>query len=273
MKNFLKSKKIAFLKKYFEKEPSVVLAFLFGSYAKGFEMEESDLDLGVYLKDEEKRDKIWGEVSKIAEREVDLVCLNEAPASLISNIFKTGVPLAIKDKKLYWELYLRTSSETEDFLEFVEDYWRIYKKAKSLESEEKIRISKRLQFLDSELKDIEDFKKLTFEKYQDNKSKRREVEKWTENIINATIDIAKMILASEKKEMPKNYREALFDFALFVGFEVKESEKFAELADLRNILAHEYLDILYGKIQDFIKEFPKFYKKISKFLEKYLKHS
>ena len=268
------SKKIKLLKKYFEKEPSVILAFLFGSFAKGKEMEESDFDVAVYLKEKNKdsrRDKIWFEISRIIKKDVDLICLNDAPATLISNIFKTGIPLKIGDKKLYWELYLKISSEAEEFLEFVEDYWRIYKKAKSLESEEKIRILKRLQFLDSELKEIGEFKKLTFEEYLKNKSKRREVERWVENIINATIDIAKMILASEKKEMPKNYQEALFDFALFIGFNAKESEKFSKLADLRNILAHEYLDILYGKIQIFIEEFPKFSKRIFTFLEKYLK--
>jgi uncharacterized protein YutE (UPF0331/DUF86 family) len=163
------------------------------------------------------------------------------------------------------------SSEAEDFSEFVEDYWRIYKKAKSIAPEEKNRILERLQFLDTELKEIESFKRLTFEEYKNDKIKRRNIERWAENIINATIDIAKIILASEKKEMPKNYKETLFDFALSVGLDAKESEKFSKLADLRNILAHEYLDILYGKIQNFINEFPKFYKEISIFLEIYLK--
>ena len=47
-KNF--SKKIKLLKKYFEKKQEILLAFLFGSFAKGFQMKESDLDMGVYLK-------------------------------------------------------------------------------------------------------------------------------------------------------------------------------------------------------------------------------
>lgn len=115
------------------------------------------------------------------------------------------------------------------------------------------------------------FKKLSFKEYTEDRDKRRNIERWAENIINATIDIAKIILALEKKEMPKNYKETLFDFALLVGLDAKESEKFSKLADLRNILAHEYLDILYEKIQNFINEFPKFYKEISIFLEIYLK--
>jgi len=47
------------------------------------------------------------------------------------------IPLVIKDKKLYWELYLRVSSDTEDFLNFMEDFEKIKQKARSLSKEEK----------------------------------------------------------------------------------------------------------------------------------------
>lgn len=270
MKRF---KNIRALKEYFKREHSVVLAFLFGSFAKGFETQESDFDIGVYFKkkSEKKESKIWLDLTNLIKKEVNLVCLNEAPASLVSNVFKTGIPLIIRDKKLYWELYLKTSSEAEDFLEFVEDFWRIKHRAKSLNKEEKIRLRIRFDYLETEYKELERFKKLTWEEYLKDRDKRKLIERWAENIINATIDIAKVILASEKKEMPKSYKDVLFDFALFIGFDAKESEEFSKFANLRNILAHEYLDILYREIQIFVKEFPKFYKKISNFLENYLK--
>ena len=92
-----------------------------------------------------------------------------------------------------------------------------------------------------------------------------------QDIINVNIDLAKIILASEKKDMPKSYEAALFNFAFLAGSNKEQSEKFAKFANLRNILAHEYLDILYKKIQDFIKELPIFHKKIINFLDKYLK--
>lgn len=270
----MKQKEIKRLKEYFEKREDVLMAFIFGSYAKGREMEESDFDVAVYLKEneKEKQDDIWLRVSRIIDnKEVDLVCLNEAPATLVSSVFKTGIPLVVKDKKLYWELYLEKSTEAEDFLHFARDFFRISKSAKSLTSEQQTKFLERLRFLESELTEIEGFKKLTFKEYKDDKIKKRNIERWVESIINATIDIAKLILASEKKEMPKSYEAALFNFALFVGFSAKESEKFSKFAQLRNILAHEYLDILYKKIQNFIKESPSLYKKIFKFLEKYSK--
>lgn len=271
MRKFLKSKEFKKLKKYLEKEKSVVLAFLFGSFALEREMEESDLDIGVYLKNEKLEDKIWHKVSEITQKNVQLVVLNKAPASLISNAFENGIPLTIKDKKLYWEVYLRASKETEDFLEFLKDFQKIKKQAKSLTKAEESRLRVRIDYLKTQMSEISRFQKLTFKEYTREIDKRRIVERWTENIINATIDIAKMVLASEKKEAPRSYEEALLHFGFLIGLNEKESEKFSKFANLRNILAHEYLDILYGRIQEFIKEFPKFYKKISDFLEKYLR--
>lgn len=286
--NILNSKKVKSLKDYFKKEPSVLLAFLFGSYVQGREMKESDFDVAVYLKNyhpipcpltqlkkpkaiRNLERKIWFGLSRLIHKEIDLICLNEAPATLVSNIFKTGVPLKIADKKLYWQLYLTKSLEAEDFSGFVEDFREIKKSAKSLILEQKERIKIRLDYLNDEMKKIDRFKKLTLEDYVKNWEERKIVERWAEGIMNATIDIAKIVLASEKKKIPNSYADALFYFGLFIGLNKNKSEKLSELANLRNILAHEYLDILYGRIQNFIKEFPLLYKKIFNFLEKYLK--
>lgn len=61
--------------------------------------------------------------------------------------------------------------------------------------------------------------------------KRRIIERWVEGICSATLDIAKLILASEKTRMPKTYEQTLYYFAELVGF--------SEFANLRNILALE----------------------------------
>jgi len=272
----MNQRKIRKLKEYFEKREDVLMAFVFGSFAKGHQMKESDFDVAIYFKSEqenfEKEDEIWSGVNKIIEdKEVHVVCLNNAPATLISDVLKTGIPLVIKDKKLYWELYLRKSTEAEDFLHFVRDFFRISKSAESLNPEEENKLLERFRFLKIELQEIENFEKITFEEYEKDKNKRRNIERWTENILNASIDIAKIILASERRDMPKSYEYALRDLAILVGFDLKKAEKFSKFANLRNILAHEYLDILYKRIQNFIKESPLFYKKILNFLEKYLK--
>lgn len=256
----MEDKKIEGLKEYLRNEPNVILGFLFGSQTKDSVMDESDFDLALYLKDERVEDEIYSNLIEILGGNIDLVLLNEVPASLSSNVLRTGIPLVIKDKGLYLDLYLKVSSEALDFLEFAEDYFRIYRSSKSLSPEEKIRLLERVQFLDSELGEIEDFRGLSFNEYCHDKSKRRNIERWTENILNATIDIAKIVLAGQKRRMPHSYEEALLYFALSVGFNEEDSKVFSRFAGLRNILAHEYLGGLYKKIQDFISGAPIFYK-------------
>jgi hypothetical protein len=52
-------------------------------------------------------------------------------------------------------------------------------------------------------KKIGRFKKLKLDDYLHNWEERKIVERWTENIVNALIDIAKIVLASEKKKCQK----------------------------------------------------------------------
>jgi len=120
------------LQQYIANEGNVVLAFLFGSRAIQRETKQSDIDIAVYLKDVGQEDRIWKDITRIAEKEVDLILLNTAPANLASNIFKTGIPLIIKDRTLYWKLYLEQSAQAEDFAHFAQDYWNIYQRARFL---------------------------------------------------------------------------------------------------------------------------------------------
>jgi len=133
-----------------------------------------------------------------------------------------------------------------------------------------VRLLERMQFLESEFREIVGFKEVTFEEYRQDKVKKRNIERWVENIINATIDIAKIVLASERKEMPRTYEQALSNFGFFIGFEEKEANELSTLARLRNILAHEYLVITYDRIRKFIIVSPALYKKIFDFLAKYV---
>ena len=256
------------LKRYCEKNQSIVLAFIFGSAASGQEGEDSDIDIGVYLKDTAREDKIWIELSGILEKQVDLVVLNDAPATLVSSALKTGVPVVVKDRMKYLDLYLTATLEAEDFSHFAEEYWKVYQRSESLSPEDKTRLLERIQFLESEFQEIDDLKALTREEYVEEKIKRRNIERWAENVINATIDIAKIILASEKKEIPKTYEQALLRFGALAGLDERRAEDLASFARLRNILAHQYLDFAYVKIMGLIREAPPLYAVVFAFLRK-----
>ena len=112
-----------------------------------------------------------------------------------------------------------------------------------MKREIKVRLIKHITFLENELEDFEAFKSLSWEEYQRERSKRRDVERWIENIVNSSIDISKIILVSEKVSLADTYRELVASLSLIPGFSKEDMETLAEWVRFRNIIAHEYLDI------------------------------
>ncbi|MEW6104103.1 MAG: HepT-like ribonuclease domain-containing protein [bacterium] len=277
----MNNKMISRLKGYFEKKENVVLAFLFGSQAKGLSRRVSDWDIGVYFKPytymelETERDYpdekgMWGDLVDILKTDdVDLLVLNRARPSLVFSVLNSGVPLKIDDKKLYLRLLCKTSYEAIDYWNFVSDFFRIREASASLTQENKAILIETLIFLENEFGDIEKFKGFTWEEYSNDRSKRRDVERWIENIVMASLDIAKIILASEKKRLPNAYKETLEQFGLFY-FEEEFAKRLSSFAALRNIVVHEYLDINWMRIKDFIKNgeelYPRFIEKVKEFI-------
>lgn len=111
-----------------------------------------------------------------------------------------------------------------------------------------------VNFLEEEVKDFPLFEQLTWEAFRSDKSKRRDVERWIENIVNSSIDIAKIILTSEGISLPDNYREIVLLLSLIRDFDKETSETLSKWVKLRNIISHEYLDIRWLSIRKFILE-------------------
>lgn len=271
------AKKIEAITQYFQKESSVVLVFLFGSRAKGNEREISDWDIAVYFKPEEYleietereypgENKIWSDLIDILETDdVDFLVLNRARAPLLYNVLRTGTSLIIKDRRLYLDLLCKVSYEAVEWWDFVSDFWRISQKAESLPPEERARVLEYLRFLENEFSEIEQIKEFSWQDYIQDSFKRKVMERWVENLVMSALDIAKIILASEKREIPQTYKDTLKIFgALYV--DPSFGEKFSEFSSLRNILVHEYLDTKWRRIKNFIdqaeKLYPIFIKKI-----------
>ena len=275
--------KIEVVKEYFLERPDVSMVFVFGSYAKGREISESDFDLAIYFKPKGKRiewqenqifageNQIWQDIEKIVEIDTDLVVLNRVRPTVAFEILKTGLPLIIKDRKVYLEFYLTVSREAEDFREFTKDYWVTYQRGKSLSEEDKAKLIERIQFLDSEIQEFPDYRSLTLKTYKEDKFRRRNIERWIETLVISIIDVGKIVLASEKKKMPSTYMEVLVDVCLLSSFNENEAREFAQFAKLRNILAHEYLDIRFEQIIKFIQEAGPGYEKLLEFVKNFIK--
>lgn len=254
------------LKDYFANREDVLMAFAFGSRVKGQATTESDFDIAVYFKpsgkeiewEEEKEyeteNEIWSDVEKILEINTDFIVLNRAPSTLADSIIREGEPIIIKDKKLYFDFFLRATSTAADFRDFVKDFWEIKERSRSLSPQDKERLTRIVDFLKAEIKDIDKFKDLDQKTYERNSDFRRSAERWAENIVNASIDIAKILLASNKAKIPQTYKEVIQKLPIVLDFDEKTASSIAEFTKLRNVLAHEYLDLRFNRIKKFIEK-------------------
>lgn len=116
------------------------------------------------------------------------------------------------------------------------------------------RLTKHITFLEAELKDYEEFESLSWNEYNKDRSKRRDVERWVENIVNSSIDIAKIIINVEGISLADTYKETVALLSLVPGFDKNEVESLSGWIKLRNIISHEYLDIRWSSIKKFISE-------------------
>lgn len=140
-----------------------------------------------------------------------------------------------------------------------------------MQEEIKERLLRHISFLEKELEDYSLFQTLDWVTYNTNRSKRRDVERWIENIVNSSIDISKLILNAEEITLPETYREIVSFVGLVEGFKREEIEKVAQWVGFRNIVAHEYLDIRWNLIKKFIQETDALYKGFLKHVKFYLK--
>ena len=139
-----------------------------------------------------------------------------------------------------------------------------------LKKEVKYRLIKHMSFLENEFKDYSLFKSLSWKEYNEERTKRRDVERWIENIINSSIDISKIILTSEDKAIPDTYKAIVKNLSLISGFSAENMEKLVDWVGLRNIISHEYLDVRWTSIKRFISETEPLYKHLMDKTKAYL---
>ena len=240
----------------------IAFAFLFGSAVSGRLRSDSDLDVAVYgvsgryLEIETER-RLSGEaemqlaVEGVTGRNVDLLVLNRAPAVVCWSVVTTGVPLFVRDGSLYSRYVLAVTDVAIDFLETEREWREIRSRSASLSVVDRSRLERILAFVDDELQDVSLFGDVSLSAYQRDRSLRRNLDRWVEVLINGTIDIAKIVQASEHLQVPQTYAQILDLLPSVDGFSAVPGE-IRDLAALRNVMAHEYLDLRFTRIRRFI---------------------
>jgi predicted nucleotidyltransferase len=123
------------LEKIFKKE-GVVLAYLFGSAARGKMGPLSDVDIAVLFSKKVKKDEYFDKQLKLALEidealkiyKTEVICLNEAPPLLKHRAVFFGIPIFISNSKLKREFEFRVLQEYEDFSYHLETAYNIMRR-------------------------------------------------------------------------------------------------------------------------------------------------
>lgn len=240
----------------------IAFAVLFGSAAFGRLRPDSDIDVAVYaasgrhLEIETDRElanegKIQLAVERETGRNVDLLMLNRAPAIVCASAVTTGIAILVRDESVYSRYRLAVTNVAIDFLETEQEWRAIRARSASLSPQDRTRLQRILAFMDDELQDTAVFSDLTRTRYERDRSVRRNLDRWVEILINGTIDIAKIVQASENIPVPQTYAQILNLLPSVSGF-ASVPEEIRDLAPLRNVMAHEYLDLRFTRLRRFI---------------------
>lgn len=257
--------KIQKLKEYFEKRDDVMMAFLFGSQADERSHASSDWDIAVYIASENKRveweehhkeysqeDELWKDCTGILKTDrVDLIVLNRAPVNIADAAIR-GMPLVIKDRGLFLQFMLIITKAAEDYFEFSKDYYDIFMRSASLVKRDADRLRNIIEFIEAQRTLYASFSGLSKATYEQDLIMRGAVERWVENIVNSVIDIAKIVLGSRRVPNPYGYANTVERAMELLALPKDVLIQFEKWVKLRNELAHEYLDIKWKRITDFI---------------------
>ena len=193
------------------------------------------------------------------------------PSTLVYSVLQNGQKIFVRDESLLSRLYLLISLSAEDFRYFVSDFIKIRERSNYLNEIDKDRLSKMVAFLEKELEDFEKFRDIGQVVYLSDISTKRNMERWVENIVNSSIDMAKIIMASEKKQIPETYRLIIENLATVDGFDQKVALSLASFSKMRNLLAHEYLDIRFSQMKKFAEQSEASYKYLVDFVKNFIK--
>ena len=139
---------------YLDGRPDVAFAYLFGSAAEDREGLESDVDVALYLCDpslasgdrpalevEEQKSypnerELWREIESIVNREVDLLVLNRAPATVAAPAVTEGELLVQHDEDLKTRFMLAATMQAEDFRHDLENFIAIRRRSQALSEQD-----------------------------------------------------------------------------------------------------------------------------------------
>ena len=119
-------KRILEIKNVLETQDYILLAYLYGSVARGEAHKFSDIDIAVFLKKPvtENYKRLLAKVAPLDTKDtvIDIRLLNNAPPLFRYNVIKDGILLINRDEKLREAFVYKTLIEALDIKESIERY-------------------------------------------------------------------------------------------------------------------------------------------------------
>lgn len=116
------------ISKYLKANEKILFAYLYGSMAREDGMEESDIDIAVFLEDPLLAEdplfetKLSLRLEKLVGRSVDVRVINFASLIFVHQVLKHGKLLFSKDEKIRIEFETTNIDKYFDFLPSMEEY-------------------------------------------------------------------------------------------------------------------------------------------------------
>lgn len=118
----MKSEIIRKIQLILEKQHNIVFAYVFGSLAQGKYNKLSDVDIAIYIKDNNLNFTEYLNLKRklmdVTSREIDLVILNNAAPIVKNEVFKYGVQLFSRNEELESNFKVHSIFENQDMKKY-----------------------------------------------------------------------------------------------------------------------------------------------------------
>jgi uncharacterized protein len=115
---FTKEESLRLSAEWLGEDDNVTFALIFGSFSKGRQKADSDLDIAIFFKTPpEGLDLLFyrSRLSELTGKEVDLTVLNRASAFLRHQVMKYGLLLLTKDRSIYGRFREKTIYDYQEY--------------------------------------------------------------------------------------------------------------------------------------------------------------
>ena len=263
----------------------VIVAYLFGSYARDEVTPLSDVDVGLYLDepDFERRVQIYptllAEISQAAgDGEVDLIYLNDASSFLAYNIIR-GRLIYCADELKRASLEAEIISRYLDEHDMHERYYAFLRRRiaagkmgkRSPEMIDREAIYERLAHINRMLQLLKERRTASLEEFQRNSLLADATMYELQTCIEAMTDIGNHIIAAAGFRKPQERSEIMAILAEEGVIPPDLAKRLAEAVRLRNILVHGYLkvaiNVVYKVLRENLEDVEEFAKAIVEYIE------